>query len=87
MVLKMPTAIITYGSFSCRKRAAEASAQSEEEVKRQRLAKLAAWRQQQNGPQVKAEEPSNPPVFDAFADDDDQEDEKPIKHEAQSTAW
>lgn len=70
-----------------RKRAAEAPAQSEEEVKRQRLAKLAAWRQQQNGPQVKAEEPSNPPVFDAFADDDDEEDEKPIKHEAQSTAW
>ena len=83
----MPAALVTYSGFSCRKRAAEAPAQTEEEVKRQRLAKLAAWRQQQNGPQVKAEEPSNPPVFDAFADDDDQEDEKPIKHGAHTTAW
>ena len=79
-----------YGTDLCiafRKRAAEQPAPSEEEVKRQRLAKLAAWRQQQNGAPVKTEQSSSPKVFEPFADDDDAEEQKPVKQEAQSTAW
>ena len=64
-------------SSCCRKRSAEELVQSEEEVKRQRLAKLAAWRQQQAAAPVKVEQPSSPkpvPVFDdPFAADDSPE--------------
>jgi len=70
-----------------RKRPAEEPAQSEEEVKRQRLAKLAAWRQQQAGATVKAEQPSSPQPLRVFDDDPEEEDEKSLKQEAQSAAW
>lgn len=71
----------------CRKRSAEEPVQSEEEIKRQRLAKLAAWRQQQNGAAVKAEQPSNPAVFDAFPDDDADAHQDAHKQESQTSAW
>jgi len=56
-------------------------------VKRQRLAKLAAWRQQQAGATVKAEQPSSPQPLRVFDDDPEEEDEKYLKQEAQSAAW
>lgn len=70
-----------------RKRLAEEPAQSEEEVKRQRLAKLAAWRQQQAVATVKTEQPSSPRPLRVFDDDPGEEDENPLKQEAQSAAW
>ncbi|KAA6420182.1 MAG: subfamily B member 6 [Trebouxia sp. A1-2] len=68
-----------------RKRLAE-PAQSEEEVKRQRLAKLAAWQQQQAGATVKPEQPSSPRPLRVFDDDPEEDDEEPLKQEAQSAA-
>lgn len=69
----------------CRKRVAEAPIQSEEEIKRQRLAKLAAWRQQQSGGTVKVEQPSSPQSFSVF-EDPSAPDEDP-KQEPQQAAW
>ena len=69
----------------CRKRVAEAPVQAEEEVKRQRLAKLAAWRQQQSGGAVKVEQPSSPQSFSVF-EDPSAPDEAP-KQEPQQAAW
>lgn len=66
---------------------AEESVQSEEEVKRQRLAKLAAWRQQQAVAPVKVEQPSSPKPFSVFDDDPEEDDEKALKQEAQTAAW
>ncbi|KAL3162884.1 hypothetical protein ABBQ32_009333 [Trebouxia sp. C0010 RCD-2024] len=68
-----------------RKRAADGPVQSEEEVKRQRLAKLAAWRQQQSEGPVKVEQPSSPQPFSVFEDPFAQ-DELP-KAEPQQAAW
>ena len=70
---------------NCRKRVADAPIQSEEEVKRQRLAKLAAWRQQQSGGAVKVEQPSSPQPFSVF-EDPFAPDEAP-KQEPHQAAW
>lgn len=67
----------------CRKRAAEAPVQAEDEVKRQRLAKLAAWRQQQAGAAVKVEQPSSPQPVRVFEDPADETPEP----EPQQAAW
>lgn len=67
----------------CRKRVAEAPVQSEDEVKRQRLAKLAAWRQQQSAGAVKVEQPSSPQPVRVF---EDPSDEAPDP-EPQQAAW
>ena len=67
----------------CRKRVAEAPVQSEDEVKRQRLAKLAAWRQQQSVAAVKVEQPSSPQPVRVFEDPAD----KAPEPEPQQAAW
>ena len=69
----------------CRKRAAEQPVQSEDDIKRQRLAKLAAWRQQQTAEPVKAEQPSSPQAFAVFEQPFEEEDAP--KAEPQQTAW
>ena len=72
----------------CRKRPAEELQQTEEEVKRQRLAKLAAWRQQQEPavkaePSVEAEPSSYSNAFQTFYD----EEEPPQKQTSQQATW
>lgn len=69
----------------CRKRTADMVIQTEEEVKRQRLAKLAAWRQQQSAGPIKAEQASSPQPFSVF-EDPFAKDEAP-KPEPQQAAW
>lgn len=60
---------------------------SEEEVKRQRLAKLAAWREQQAGVPVKVEQPSSSQPLRVFDDDPEEEDEKLAQQATQTAAW
>lgn len=60
---------------------------SEEETKRQRLAKLAAWRQQQAGSSIKVEQPSSPKPMRVFDDGPEEEDEKTLKQQGQTAAW